>query len=304
MPVMITGAKLQKAVEDGTFIIDGDVKSVESVKYDFHMGASVLKAAYGQPKDISTIPEEKRWVDPGEAVFLLTKEKLNLPANMIAVLTPKRKLAHSGIMILGGLAVDPKYKGVLLVGLYNFSSTPYPLRADSKLIAAVFYELDKRELIGLDADDPAEISDFPDELIRLIQNYKPVELKGLQESLAETQRQLDNLKSDIGNDKEWREDFKQSLQKHDQQLGALIQTLEKEQSIRSADDEKLRSKLDSMSNIFFGVKLIWGIVAAAILIGFGAFASWGLPKLLDKPKSAQIIQVTPPASPPAQVTRP
>src|SRR5258706_13246780 len=102
MPQLVTGERLKQAVEKATFIVCGDVSAVEAVKYDFHMGASVLKALYGQPKDIEKIPEEDRWVDPGEAVFLLTREKLSLPANMVAILTPKRKLAHSGIMMLGG----------------------------------------------------------------------------------------------------------------------------------------------------------------------------------------------------------
>jgi dCTP deaminase len=151
MPRLITGERLKQAVEGGTFIINGDPSGVEAVKYDFHMGSSVLKALYGQPKDIDKIPEEERWVDPGEAVFLLTREKLDLPANMIAILTPKRKLAHSGIMMLGGLAVDPCYKGHLLLGLYNFSSTKYPLRPGAKLIAAVFYELDGPEVCDVGA---------------------------------------------------------------------------------------------------------------------------------------------------------
>jgi dCTP deaminase len=288
--LLITGAKLRKAVEEGTFIEGGDVKSVETVKYDFHMGSRVLKAFYGQPKDIETIPEQNRWVDPGEAVFILTREKLNLPDNMIAVLTPKRKLAHSGIMILGGLAVDPNYKGVLLVGLYNFSSTPYPIRAGSKLVGAVFYELDKKELVGIVPEDPEEILDFPDELIRLIQNYKPVEMKGLQEALSETQRQLDALKSDITSDKQWREDFKSSLQKHDQQLSTLIQVLEKEQAVRSADDEKIKAKLESMSNMFFGARMAWMAFTAILIAAVSAIAGWGVPKLMEKPHSPPTVQ--------------
>lgn len=264
MPKLITGAKLRAAVENGTFIVGGDVEEVEAVKYDFHMGSRVLKALYGQPKDLDTIPEENRWVDPGEAVFLLTREKLDLPANMFAVLTPKRKLAHAGIMMLGGLAVDPSYKGVLLLGLYNFSSTRYPIRPGSKLIGAVFYELDKGEICDYPSADPEEIVDFPDDLVRLIQNYKPVELKGLQESLAETQRQLDNLRTDLTSDKEWREDFRRDLEDHNRQLGLLIEGLKEEKEARKEDDNDIKNRLESMSNLFFGGKILIGLAAVAI----------------------------------------
>ena len=263
MPTLVTGERLKAAVADATFIQGGDVGGVESVKYDFRMGSRILKATYGQPKDIDTSPEQDRWVDPGEAVFLLTKESLNLPNNMIAVLSPKRRLAHNGIMMLGGLAIDPCYQGNLLLGLYNFSSTRYPLRPGSKLIAAVFYELDEAEACEV-STTPEEVTDFPDDLIRLISNYKPVELKGLQDALSDTQRQLDNLRTDLVNDKTWRDEFKQSLSKHDQQLGALIQLFEKEQETRNKEDEKIRTKLDSMSNLFFGGKLL--VAAAALVI--------------------------------------
>jgi dUTPase len=297
MPTMVTGDRLQEAVEVGSFIEDGDVASVEAVKYDFHMGSRVLKALYGQPKDIETIPEEERWVDPGEAVFLLTREKLKLPANMTATLTPKRKLAHAGIMMLGGLAVDPCYRGHLLLGLYNFSSTRYPLRPGAKLIGAMFYELETSEACD-DRSVPEEVVDFPDDLVRLISNYKPVELKGLQDALSETQRQLVGLKADLTNDKQWRDDFRESLQKHDQQLGSLIQLLEKEQGIRSQEDEKIKSKLESMSNMFFGLRLVWAALIAIAVLFIGAFLGYVIPKAMDgrAPRNDQPIVSTGPQS--------
>src|SRR5260221_4469816 len=112
MPNLITGDRLREAVEKGTFIQGGDVASVEGVKYDFHMGSRILKASYTQAVDIAELPTLERstlGIDPGEVVFVLTQETLRLPANMIAVLSPKRTIAHSGIIVLGGFAIDPNY---------------------------------------------------------------------------------------------------------------------------------------------------------------------------------------------------
>ena len=67
-----------------------------------------------------SIPEVDRFVEPGEVVFVLTEERLDLPRNMIAVLSQKRKLFNQGIQVLGGFCIDPLYRGKLLVGLYNF----------------------------------------------------------------------------------------------------------------------------------------------------------------------------------------
>ena len=186
-----------------------------------------------------------------------------LPDNMIAVLTPKRKLAHDGILILGGLAVDPGYKGFLLIGLYNFS-TPYPLLSGSKLIGAEFFELSSEETVDFYPQAPEEIVDFPIDLVKLIHDYKPTSLKAVQESLAETQRQLDALRGEIGSDKQWREDIKTSLTKHDQQLDTIIKALDKEQSIRREEDDKIAGRLTSMSNLFFGGRLL--VAGAVVLI--------------------------------------
>lgn len=279
VPNLISGERLRQAVSEGSFIIDGVISSVENVKYDFHLGDRVLKASFGQPIDLDKIPEDKRCVDPGEAVFVLSKERLNLPNNIIATLTPKRKLAHGGILILGGLAVDPLYKGFLLIGLYNFSSTAFPLQQGKKIIGALFYELDK-STIDRDAPVPAEIKDFPDELTALIKNYKPFEINGIGNQVAELSRELSNLRSEITNDKSWRDDFKQSLEEHNRQLDKLIEGLSTEKDLRAKEDEKINSKLDDMSKMFFGLNLVKGILVALALMVLGVLAGEYIPKLL------------------------
>ena len=51
LPILVTGERLREAVRSGTFIERGDLASVEGVKYDFHIGSLVLKAAFGQTVD-------------------------------------------------------------------------------------------------------------------------------------------------------------------------------------------------------------------------------------------------------------
>jgi deoxycytidine triphosphate deaminase len=193
VPTLITTDHLREAVTSGTLITDGDPENVEGIKYDFQMGSRVLKAKYSQPIDMNELPAVDRSamsIDPGEVVFVLTKEHLHLSKDVIAILSPKRKLAHSGIIILGGLAVDPLYDGPLWIGLYNISSTPFPLMPGRKLIAALFYRLSEQEIGEFAVPESAGTGDFPDELINLIQNYKPVELRSLAEELSDTRARL------------------------------------------------------------------------------------------------------------------
>jgi hypothetical protein len=161
-------------------------------------------------------------------------------------LSPKRKLSHDGILVLGGLCVDPGYKGRLLVGLYNFSSTRFPLRPGKKLIAGIFYELDREELDEF-PEPQSPIEDFPDELVRLIQNYKPIELQGLLEELKGTQRELAELKTEINTGREWQRNFREGLEAHNRQINDLLVGLREEKATRAAGEEMFKRQYDAMT---------------------------------------------------------
>lgn len=280
MPTLITGDRLRQAVESGTFIKEGDLGSVEGMKYDLRMGSRVLKAAYSQPIDLSELSAIERSgmsVDPGEAVFVLTRERLDLPNNLMAVLSPKRRLGHGGIIILGGLSVDPLYKGPLWIGLYNFSSTPFPIQSGRKLIAAMFYELSGEELTDFRVPESAGTGDFPDELITLIKNYKPVELKSLTEALAQTQRRLDELANELRDDRSWKRDFQEGIERQSQQIDRLLEGLREEKAARQQEDNVLRTRLESMTGMFASLRTVWVIVAliASAVIGYFARKFFG-----------------------------
>lgn len=271
MAKVVSGNALKRAVENQTFIKGGSLSCAEGLKYDFRLGTRILKASFGLPVDMSSMTEAERGqiaVDPGEVLFVLSEERVELPKNIMAQLSPKRKLSHDGILVLGGLCIDPLYHGKLLVGLYNFSSTRFPLRPGKKLIAAVFYELIEEEISELDPVETS-IEDFPDELVRLIQNYRPVVLQTLQESLAETQRQLNALRTEITSGREWQEQFKTSLGRHDDQIEKLLKGLGEEKDNRSDAEKSFRQELSAMQ------ARTWKLAAqlGAIIGGIGIVVS-------------------------------
>lgn len=309
MPKLITEARLREAIKSGAYMTGGEPDAVEGVKYDFRTSSRILKASYRKPIDIITLsPAEQNqlFIAPGEIVFVLTKERLNLPANVMALLSPKRKLSHSGILVLGGQAIDPRYNGVLWFGMYNFSSTPYPLEANRKLIAATFYELDEAEAADLPKPEASEIDDFPQELVALVNQYKPVELKGIQDLLDETRRDLAGLKADIVNDKTWRDTFKRDLDelKHvvsetSKNVNRLSDNLEKEATLRAQEDKEINVRITGMSNMFFGWNLFRVAVVAVVLIVLSVLAGIYIQKLISPPSTGATI-ATPNASPSPQ----
>lgn len=140
VPGIVNQDRLKALVAEKVVIRNGDPSSIEGVKYDFRIGPSFLKSRFRRPiefdrlQDIDSLSGAE--IEPGEVVFVMTEEQICLPTNMMIVLTHKRKIAYDGILILGGLSVDPGYEGPLLIGLYNFSSRPYPLTQGRKLSRA------------------------------------------------------------------------------------------------------------------------------------------------------------------------
>jgi deoxycytidine triphosphate deaminase len=271
MAMLITGDGLRGAVEDG-FIKHGNSQCVEGAKYDFRLSPQILKASFGQPVDIEKLSEMERasvTIEPGEVVFVRTIEELDLPENIIAVLSPKRKISHAGIIALGGFCIDPLYRGPLWLGLYNVSSTPFVLRPRKKLIAALFYQLSDEEQTHFPTPETTTEGEFPDDLITLIKNYKPVELTSLADAVANLESQLTALTTEVREDRDWKGTFRESLEKQSRQIDKLLEGLREEKDARKQEDETIRTRLDKMSGLFFGAKMIWIVIA---LIS-GAFLS-------------------------------
>jgi deoxycytidine triphosphate deaminase len=285
---LITGVHLSEAISAGGFIKHGVENCVEGAKYDFRMSPLILKSSYGAPINLERMTEEQRAqvrVEPGEVVFVRTIEWLELPNDVTAVLSTKRKLSHQGIIALGGFCVDPLYKGPLFVGLYNFSSTPFVLQAGKKLIAALFYRLADDELADFPVPEAVPEDDFPDELKSLIRNYKPFELKGLTETVATLQAHLVALQEEIRDDRSWKRDFQEALASQTKQIDKLLEGLQEEKAARKEEDSAIRSKLDSMSNIFTSAKLIWAIVWTLVVLLLGGVIGNFIPKIFSSSSS-------------------
>jgi deoxycytidine triphosphate deaminase len=273
MATMVTGNELRRAVQDGEFIKDGIPDSVEGVKYDFHLSNRVLKAKFKRPVDFDQLSEsEKREmeVEPGEVVFVLTQERLSLPLDVVAQLSPKRKLSHAGILTLGGLCIDPGYKGRLLIGLCNFSSTPFPIEPGRKLIAATFYRLNEAEANGLEG--PREsLDDFPDELVQVMQRYKPVALEPLARELGELRSDVEGLRRDIRSHEDWYNRFKESLGAHNQLIGEISKDLKAEIGERQTGQDKLTRTLSWLKGAAW---TLTGVMSVAVAFFLAWLAGW------------------------------
>lgn len=206
MAETITGNRIKKLVEEGKVIENGSIGNCGSLKYDFTLSDEILKSDFSTPVKLADLSVEERreaLIQPGEVVYVLTKEKVNLPANMYMSLSANRGMSEYGVLTLGGFAVDPGYSGRLMFGLFNYSSTPFPLIPGSKLIGGVFYSLGENEIIDIDdLEKPKSIDKFPARLVNIISKYSPTGMSSLEESIRTISKQMDALKEELSNNKD------------------------------------------------------------------------------------------------------
>lgn len=263
MATMITGRELKDAILSQSLMQGGDEKCVEGVKYDFRSSSHILKAKYGQPIDARKLSQSEMAdlvIDPNEVVFVLSEERLTLPSDVIAQLSPKRKMSQLGVLTLGGLTIDPGYKGRLLVGLLNYSSTPFYLKPGKKLIAATFMRLSPPELSDLETCTES-LEDFPDELVEVMQKYRPIGTKFIVDGIQKLETEINVIKKELREHDDWR----QRLDRHDTQIENIIKGLESEKQAREKGEDKLSKTFSDMKGDFQLIK--GGAIVLYILIG-------------------------------------
>ena len=281
MTTVLADGELRALIGPEAVIRDGDPANVDRIKYDFRQGRLLLKASYSQPIDIMNLPEADRAalrIDAGEVVFIVTEEVLAVPSNMMVQLSPKRGLMQSGVLTLGGGIVDPGYHGVLWIGLYNLSSTSVPLRRGKKIIAGVFQRLADGEAVLPLADGKAQ-TEFPDELVQMIQSYRPVELRELREHLDEARRHIRSLQDELAGDKSWKESFRAGLDEQTRQIDKLLASLSAEKEAREQGDRRVEDRLGRLDTGIVGVKWAWGVVVFVVGVAATALLARFFPAL-------------------------
>lgn len=259
MSRIISEDELKKIVGNIQLVENGIEENVEGIKYDFRFGDRFLKAHFVVPRNYSELSNDElqyACVEPGEVVFVLSKEKLNLPKNIYIQLSPKRSLAHDGIELLGGLTVDPSYEGYLVFGLYNVSGTPFKLKPGVKLVGANFYELSEEEIPSGEAKKPNSVFDFPERLQELIGKYKPVnpqtiseELKKLQSAFSDSQDKLnDNMQNINRAISDMRKQLSDEISKREQEsIRVSSQLSGLERKMESVNDNSIRHEQSLIS---------------------------------------------------------
>jgi deoxycytidine triphosphate deaminase len=97
-----------------------------------------VKSWFGKRSDS---PLTEVVLEQGETVIIRTKEKLNLPSNVAAIVFPPARVSTRGVLMTNAGHVDPGYRGFLHLTVINMGKQKYTIRTDDRLVSALFFEL-------------------------------------------------------------------------------------------------------------------------------------------------------------------
>jgi len=94
-----------------------------------------LVAKYEEGKSVKTE------LKPRTYYAMKTMESVNMPEDLLAIMTPRSTLFRSGVFVFGG-QTPPGYKGGLTMGIYNFRDEKFDLEMGSRVVHIMFFKVE------------------------------------------------------------------------------------------------------------------------------------------------------------------
>src|SRR5574341_966324 len=111
-------------------------ESFQPDSYDLRIGPTAVNGRLE-----ITEKQQLYWLRPGEKAIVLTKEDVDMPANLAAEVSPTNYLLKEGLLVIAPSHVDPGYKGPLTARVINLSNNDYPLKLGDRILTIRFYQL-------------------------------------------------------------------------------------------------------------------------------------------------------------------
>lgn len=85
---------------------------------------------------------DRYFIEPREMVFVLSRERFQLPANVTGLATLRTTFTKDGLLAMNVGIVDPLFSGPISTALLNFSDRPVEIYVGQKFFRVVFFEHD------------------------------------------------------------------------------------------------------------------------------------------------------------------
>jgi len=134
MTVLIS-KEIEELSRNKGLIKDFDKSNLEGASYDLRLGDQYIKGGVSKSLDKQA---PSLVLAPGEFALLSSKEKLELPLNIIGHNGITSPWGKKGLVSLFSPQIDPGFKGVLFVPVFNAGDTDIVLTRNDKIFTVEF----------------------------------------------------------------------------------------------------------------------------------------------------------------------
>jgi dCTP deaminase len=132
---VLVDKQIKKLVVDHKLISPFFDDALEGASYDMRAGPQYQKN--GKIMQL-TSTDRSILIEPGEFVLLTTFEKLNLPLDIVGHNGIMSPWAKRGLVSLFSPQIDPGFKGVLVVPVYNSGDSEITIQLEEKIFTVEF----------------------------------------------------------------------------------------------------------------------------------------------------------------------
>jgi deoxycytidine triphosphate deaminase len=172
-------AEIARHFDSGELVITprkkGDKFDLQPASYDLVAGRAVwkeIKDGKGVLHEVAYDPgltstkQLTVQLQPGQMIWVISQEELNIPIECCATVFPKNHLAMGGIFAFNAGHVDPGYRGPIIIRLISLRATPYTITLGQPIYTIVFEALDKAAIAKKPMTPRAPMS-FEEALMRV-----------------------------------------------------------------------------------------------------------------------------------------
>lgn len=155
--------EIEKIIQDGRIIKNGDSSRIEAASYDCALGYHYKLAKDGSPyeweetlsclEETATAPAHIE-LKPNATVLIYTLEEFNVPDNMVFHASPMSSWARKGLRVDISHFVDPGFQGPFCFPVTNVSDKTLSINSREPVMSIELMELDKKAHLNWNTRHP------------------------------------------------------------------------------------------------------------------------------------------------------
>jgi len=152
--MLLTGKKLREAVRNRMKIEPLRMENLGCDSYDLTLGNEFLKVKSEEtgvidPEHLNITGERifsrDFYLQPGHFVVARSEEWIELPGDILAIVSGKSSIARLGVQVHAAAILHPGHRGYVVLEISNHNTVPFRLVAGLKIAQLIFFEVEPVE---------------------------------------------------------------------------------------------------------------------------------------------------------------